>query len=1086
MNKQFREKIKLAHGLNPHQIEVAVEYARVLGFQSEAAVFPVTSFEEGTPVPEELDALSGMQPETVPVELPDGYVAASDSAKPIIDFDWREKRGLEKMLSKGSILKDNNLDQLPDEMDVHFVLADTNDCIVAAAVNLAFRYGMETTAYKGRLVSDEEYGNCIVFKSAEECSIMQEEKEDGVRIVISGNGDELVDFAAAFCEHFPKQGCFDTWTDKLLEIAEGFRMQTLDGQLAALNTVGDAEAVVFADPDVEARRDELEKAFPNASFVNYKDDELSYESEYDIEWEIDTLRRYLEDKVYPKVASGDRVELKIAVSEDKEVRAEVKSEIEKKLREKGASDIDVRVLCSYKQGYSWIDEAILPELKGRCVKKFEVSFKPFLPPGETVWSDEDGAIPHYNNVGGDPNKWYDMPIRYLQELYPIEDAIVAATGIDGDDVVFKTYEGEEDITYLVKVYGENEELLFEDTYKSACSERPYIDAYPDMGKVHPSTGYLKAFVNGEAVADERVESDVEKIWDVFQLESLPELRAYVDKKTEGQDLLKAQPFFGRMQIDIDASEPNEALPSREDLFSTLDALHEDLYFVGTDYFKNYGTEKQGVLTDAPGLILPKIRKRYGKPSMKVSVYGRKADEPYVKTAEKEIRNSFGKKDVNVWLRGFRQKGDELTAHVRVEGVSDEFVANYAELCDKGILEISASVYGCDKIVFETENAAYEAVLRKPETEKPEIDVNSIDISEFDLIGYDRCMEIMEQMKGVKGINVFRTTKSYTGREHYAIEFKPNREGYISRTKRITAYPTELIICRHHANEVSSTNEAFMLIRKLLTEDKYKDLTENMNLVIIPMDNVDGSAIHYELQKENPTWKLHVARFNAIGKEFYHEHFKPETIHTEAYGMRRVFMEFLPDFLIDNHGVPSHEWEQQFAGYTSPSFRGFWLPRSLLYGYFYHIAGEEYESNITLNKQMEDVIANDYLDNEEVTRENKLWARQFEKYAHRWMPKMFPANYYKNMINYWIPHEYDPGHRYPSVRFPWILSFDYVSEVADETAQGEYLNRCARAHLAHDLAIIGAVTEANKVYKESWSYSDEEVGAELTRKRPVFI
>ena len=38
----------------------------------------------------------------------------------------------------------------------------------------------------------------------------------------------------------------------------------------------------------------------------------------------------------------------------------------------------------------------------------------------------------------------------------------------------------------------------------------------------------------------------------------------------------------------------------------------------------------------------------------------------------------------------------------------------------------------------------------------------------------------------------------------------------------------------------------------------------------------------------------------------------------------------------------------------------------------------------------------------------------------------------------------------------------------------------------DLAIIGAVTEANKVYKESWSYSDEEVGAELTRKRPVFI
>ena len=60
-----------------------------------------------------------------------------------------------------------------------------------------------------------------------------------------------------------------------------------------------------------------------------------------------------------------------------------------------------------------------------------------------------------------------------------------------------------------------------------------------------------------------------------------------------------------------------------------------------------------------------------------------------------------------------------------------------------------------------------------------------------------------------------------------------------------------------------------------------------------------------------------------------------------------------------------------------------------------------------------------------------------------MPKMFPATYYKNMINYWIPSPYNPEHRYPSIRFPWILSLDYVSEVADETAQGEYLNRCAR-------------------------------------------
>ena len=59
-----------------------------------------------------------------------------------------------------------------------------------------------------------------------------------------------------------------------------------------------------------------------------------------------------------------------------------------------------------------------------------------------------------------------------------------------------------------------------------------------------------------------------------------------------------------------------------------------------------------------------------------------------------------------------------------------------------------------------------------------------------------------------------------------------------------------------------------------------------------------------------------------------------------------------------------------------------------------------------------------------------WMQQFEKFAHGWMPKLFPANYYKDMINYWIPFEYQPEHRYPSIRFPWITTVAYTSEVAE--------------------------------------------------------
>ena len=92
--------------------------------------------------------------------------------------------------------------------------------------------------------------------------------------------------------------------------------------------------------------------------------------------------------------------------------------------------------------------------------------------------------------------------------------------------------------------------------------------------------------------------------------------------------------------------------------------------------------------------------------------------------------------------------------------------------------------------------------------------------------------------------MFRTAVSYTGRELYAVWIKPEYEGYLSMTKRISRIPGEMINARHHANEVSSTNAAFILIKKLLTEDVYKDLPDKLNLVIVPMENVDGAAIHY--------------------------------------------------------------------------------------------------------------------------------------------------------------------------------------------------------------------------------------------------
>lgn len=1100
MQEKWDKMIHLREGLTWQEKQIAVELARLLGFESESAVFPVVSRESGVEIPADLTGLKLYKKASSPSVWPKDYVSASKEAKPVPDFDWRRKKGLETLFTVGAILKDEDLDLLPDKMDVQLVMPRKGDLsVLAAACTFAFRLGMETTAYKGLLLTDKEgEGNVLVFEEARHCSITWQEKEKGVRITVKGSGAALEEFAAGFCGHFPLQGEFDTWTDHLQEITDSMCMKNFDGQLVCGKAYAKPGAVVYGSPEAEAKGAELsesyEREFPGVSFTSYKGQVKVYEKEYDIPWEVDCFHEVLEKRLYPFLKPGDKVSLSGALSEGPKEREKAVKRIKESLAGAGAKAEKISVLCAYKQGYSWVEEEIVPALlqKGR-VCRIEIGFKPFLPPGVTDWADEDGATPSYNNLGGNPGQWYDLPIRYLQELYPVEDVLTEKLGVGREDIHFYACQGDKDLTYEVKAYNLEGRIIYEDTYQAAWSERPYLDAYPDMGKVHPSTGCLRVNVNGRTVLNERIETDVERIWSLYQSQVLQDVRDFIEVKARGKIKAQDQPLFARLVIEAQVSEPNYKLKSREDLFSTLDGLHEDIYFAGSDYFKNYGMEKAGEILDAPGLILPVIRQKEGKPSMKVTLFDQRAKEPLIVNGSERILPEGSRHTVSVWMEAIEETPAGRKAILRLEGVAAPVAAAYAGLLQKGLLDISGRLFDIDilELVMQDKTGAgqikrYEARTKRAAVSEKNLDIKDIDLSPDSLIGYDTYRQIIEQLKGVKGLHVFPVAASYMGREIYAVEFWPDCRGYVSRTKRITARPSQIINARHHANEVSGTNSAFMLIKTLLTEEKYRHVKEKVNLVIVPMENVDGAAIHYELQKDNPQWKLHVARFNAVGKEFYHEHFNPHTIHTEALGMTRLFGAFLPDIIVDNHGVPKHEWEQQFSGYTSPSYKGFWLPRSLLYGYFWTVKGEAYKSNYAVNKRLEDVIADSIAADEEITRRNKEWAGQFEKYAHSYMPKLFPANYYKNMINYWIPFAFDPAHRYPSVRFPWITAVAYTSEVADETAAGEYLALCAGAHLTHDLATLEMMAGSTCIYKDIWNLSDSAIEAAHIRQRPVIV
>ncbi len=836
---------------------------------------------------------------------------------------------------------------------------------------------------------------------------------------------------------------------------------------------------------MEEKLEELQKRWPETRFEKSVGLQEVCHREFDLPWEVDVALDQIRG-ILPELKAGDEAELFACLSEDKEQRAAFVKQAEELLESVGAKLKKAETVCAYKQGLSWLEEIVTPKLAGKGVARMTVQFKPFLKPGVTDWGDVDGASPSYKTDTGDPGRWFDLPIRWLQELFPVDDLIAPMLGISRDEIAMETYDGEEDLTYLVRAYAEDGSLLLEERYRASYAERPYLDQYPEIGLVHPATGCVRLAVNGREVLSRRVATDLESIWDVYQSEVLQYIRTAADERSGGKPDASMQPFFAELRLDITASEEQRDLGFRQDMIAPLDVLHEDIYFVGLDLFKVYGTNTTGANLDAPGLFLPVVRKVPGKPTFSMTHYQQKFDGTVIEKNGKNLADRVERSELQVTVEAVTAAEDGLGLRFAVETEQDveATVKALAELCGEGMTELGHLLSGYRALEFRVKDRIYSAAIPREEEPVKDLSIRDVEIYERELIGDEQCRHVIGQLRRVPGIRVYKAGETYQGRDVYAIRLMPEYEGYLSRTKLISLNPTELINARHHANEVSGTNGVFLVLRELLTEEKYAGLAEEMNLILIPYENADGAAIHYEQQKLAPHWTYHIARYNSIGKEFYFDYYDVDTIHPEALVVRDAFYRWLPDVYTDNHGVPSHEWAQPFSGYSSPWFKGFWLPRALLYGYFWYIHDPDYPENEKLNRRFGDAVADALYEDEEIQRWNSDWRNRHQKYAHKWMPKLFPAEYYKNLINYWVKSAYNPKHGYMAVRYPWITSISFTSEVLDETAQGDYLYLCARTQAMHMTAGIDLIRKAGCVYDESVNAAEGGAVSAGIRKRPM--
>lgn len=1013
------------------------------------------------------------------------------------------KRGLESLFEREYILKDTDFDFLPDAIDATIALPESCDeNELSAACDIAARLGIESLGLESPVLDGKGRtgGALIAIEGSDRCGLTLAE-EPGRKIVrVSGRGPALAEMASSLCRRFPEAGTRSSWPELRDDVAGSVAMRSLDGQLAWLGATGPegAEArgdgaIVYCEPDVSARTSAISDAFPSAIFRNRHDLVVLEEETYELPWELDACRSLLAREVYPRIAPGTGTEIDVVIGEDNAVRSGLEREIRREAESRGAVAPAVRVICAFKQGFSWIRDYALPAIaRLEGVASVDIRFAAFLPDGREAWTDEDGATPRIGaQRKDDPEAWLDPPVRLLQELYPIDDIIAVELGIPTANVRFSLYEKAAGHRYRILARSLDGTLAYDAEYEASFSERPYLDDFPGIGKTHPGTG--RAEIRGPGIESWRgsFRTDMESVWAAYQSAVLPACRRFIEDACGGEADAGAQPFFAQLRLDIDASEPDETLPVRQDRISSLESLHEDIYFAGLDYFQTLGLKSCGKGLDAPGLILPVIRKHDGPPRMRFRLLGELSAEPAIEAGGKRLTAPVAEGEVGAWIEALdydRESGTFAPRFaVEAKGVAatrvESFIRSYARLLSSGTLAISGKSAGLPAIRFRVGDSLIEATPPPAPPVREPLAIGSVDILEEELIGYDEYARIIDDIARVPGLRVRQVAESRLGRAIHAVEILPSLPGYVSRTKLIAARPVYYVNARHHANEVSGTNAAFMLIRTLLADPAYAGMADRVNIVVVPFENADGAAIHYELAGDNPEWILHIARYNSLGKEIAQDYWNDATIHGEAKAFTRVWRDWLPDVVTDNHGVPSHEWCQQFSGYTSPWFKGFWMPRALLYGYFWYVTDSLYAGNKAVAEGIQEAVADLVGADPECGALNAEWKERFEKYAHAWMPRLFPAEYHKDMIFYWVPYPYKPDYYYASVRFPWITASSFVSEVSDETATGAYLGLCARTHELNDLAVIRLLADADPRPDSSLDAGPTGFRARKARIRP---
>ncbi|MCX6561426.1 MAG: M14 family metallopeptidase [Candidatus Aminicenantes bacterium] len=823
-----------------------------------------------------------------------------------------------------------------------------------------------------------------------------------------------------------------------------------------------------------------------------------FEKEKAFDWEgeraVEAVRAGL------KGAADDTAPIKISlgVSESPDIRQRLKQRIETLCREEFQRTAEVEVLSAYKQGFFWLTERVAPALKGKGATQVVVRFAKI---------EEDFRR---------PKRFYAEPSRWLQELYPADEILARELGLPIDKIRFEI-NPDPTAVYDVTALDAKNAVLFEQGFSPRTKTQPYLRPVPEWGDVTLTTGWVRLEQAGRVLADAPLASDLEEIWSYYQDEVLAPVQAQILRQTGQAPTFSKQPFFKQLKIEIWASEPDFRLGLDEEMVSSLESLHDEIYFDTLDFLRGM-IDLDGGETDlpedtqrisAPGNVLPIIHgSTEGEaPRIKVVFEDWPDETPRInlkwrETGREEASRriafpALAAKPVRIpWLlyNGLEERVGELAVDLEFERESDylalvDLLGSYRDLAGKGMLADPMAYPRLDALRLRLKCGRLSkeeslpvappdaAVAAPPPPAKPGQPI----IDTTRVLSPEMVEAAIRKLSGLPALRTWIGGRSYEGRAVPVIEAYRPLGTYVSIPRLVALKPTLFLNGRQHANEVSSTTYILKLAELLARDPATSEYLSRINFVLQPMENPDGAALAAELQSLTPFHSLHAGRYGTLGLDVGSPAGSRPVL-PEASVRRDLAAKWAPDIALNLHGYPSHEWVQAFSDYSPYLFRDYWIPK----GWFAYVRGLSlplYDRYKEAGDDLRGFITAEMNADPRIKESNRKFYERYARWATRWQPFASPLETYEGVALF---AKRRSGAENRLTARGQVTYAEGTPELMDETASGAWLDFLS----GQGLAFIRAHLKYLSLARFETARIEEEVGdrvrIQLVRGRPGLV